>query len=220
MDKERWWASQRHTVTSVQEISWHFDPNHHISRTEIQKPALQDNSVAVCFRTEGTRFIENGTGELGCLTEDDWRHVCDSSTDGTWLTMVWLIFWLYDEHSAETTFQILNVDLSLTWTYQKECDCSSPTIQGIGNEPQLPASNQKDKQTLYSTLWHLNWNVGTSGILNVFLTSDIFIVMYLLEKNHHTNWRIYIIWPTHSFISIFIRSLIFLLFEPGSYISI
>lgn len=183
MDKERWWASQRHTVTSVHQISWHFDPNHHTSRTEIQKPALQDNSVAVCFRTEGTRFIENGTGELGCqLAEDGWRHVCDSTADGTWLTMVWLIFWLYDEHSVESIFQILNVDLSLTWTYQKECDCSSPTIQGIGNEPQLPASNQKDKQTLYSTLWHLNWNVGTSGILNVFLTSDIFIVMYLLEK--------------------------------------
>lgn len=75
MDKERWWASQRHTATSVHQISWHSDPNHHISQTEIQTPALQDNSVAVCFRTEGTRFTENGTGELGRqLAEDDWRH--------------------------------------------------------------------------------------------------------------------------------------------------
>lgn len=96
--------------------------------------------------------------------------------------MVWFIFWLYDKHSVETTFQILNVDLSLTWTYQKGCDCCSPTIQGTGNEPQLPASNQKDRQTLYSTLWHLNRIVGRSGILNVFLTSDIFIMVYLLER--------------------------------------
>lgn len=40
----------------VHQISWHFHLNYCISQTEIQKPALQDNSVAVRFRTEGTRF--------------------------------------------------------------------------------------------------------------------------------------------------------------------
>lgn len=35
-----------------------FYPNHQISQTELQKPALQDNSVAVCFRAEGTGFSQ------------------------------------------------------------------------------------------------------------------------------------------------------------------
>lgn len=68
--------------------------------------------------------------------------------------MGWLIFWLYDKHSVETAFQMLNVSLSPTPIYQKKGNCSSPTMQDIGNEPQLPASNQKDKQTLYCTLWY------------------------------------------------------------------